>query len=217
MFVLVQKGKIGAVQIEEAETSFKLEIIAECKYDTLETFNHDLLFSNENGTRYYNSTTKTIFDFKDVRAEYPCLYCKDETYQYIIHGETGEIIYKKEYTSYSESCFCYCGDTDKGFVFYDARYSTYLYPAENGYKCYDGLFNHPVIVNRRNIVNISEGNNGLGIIDSYGNSIFESKYDCVDVELKVTAIRGREKIKKIIPIIHNTFGNGEVSEIETWI
>ena len=165
----------------------------------------------------YNSVTKTVYKFKEVRAQYPFLYCKDEKYQYIINGETGETVYEKEYEPYTNSYFCYCGNTDNGPVFYDARYSTYLYPTENGYKCYGELFNYPVVVNHRNIINISQGENGLGVIDSYGNSIFENRYDYVNVELKVTAIKGEEQINKIIPIIQNTFGNGEMPKAENQI
>ena len=42
----------------------------------------------------YNSVTKTVYKFKEVRAQYPFLYCKDEKYQYIINGETGETVYE---------------------------------------------------------------------------------------------------------------------------
>ena len=153
IFVVHKKGKIGAVRIDSDEACF----IAECEYDTLDTFGHDLLFCNSKKVRYYNSTTKTISDFVDIIIETPFLYCKDEKFQYILYGESGEIIYKKEYTSYSESCFCCCGNADQGPVFYDARYSTYLYPTENGYEPYRDLFNCPINVNRRNVLNITEG------------------------------------------------------------
>lgn len=213
LFVLYKKGKIGAVRIDTEEPI----VIADCVYDVVETFGHDLIFVKDSGTRYYNATTKEIRDFKDVLIETPFLYCKDEKYQYILYGELGKIIYKKEYTSYSESCFCFCGNTDKGPVFYDARYSTYLYPTEEGYKVYKELFNHPIIINRRNVVNISEGEDGVGLIDSCGNPILNNGYDSIKVELKITAVKGEKAENKIIPLPKDTFEKGEITDIENWI
>lgn len=213
VFVVHKKGKIGAVMVESEKVCF----IAECEFDTLDTFGHDLIFSNDQKVRYYNSATKKSLDFIDIVVDFPCLYCKDERFQYILYGEQGEIIHKKEYTSYSESCFCHCGETDKGPVFYDARYSTYLYPTEDGYKVYKELFNHPIIINRRNVANITEGENGIGLIDSYGNPILDNRYDSIKVELKITAIKGERAENKIIPFSKNTFEKGEISEIEDWM
>lgn len=213
IFILHKKGKIGAVRIENERVWF----IAECKFNTLESIGHDLIFCNDKKVRYYNSVLKTVRDFIDVIVDIPFLYCKDEKHQYILYGELGKEIYKKEYTSYSESCFCFCGHTEKGPVFYDARYSTYLYPTKEGYKTYDGIFNHPIIVNCQNVLNITEGENGIGIIDSYGNVIVKNHYDSVKVELKVTASKGKEKEQKIIPLKKLDFQKGIISEIEDWI
>lgn len=213
VFIVHKKGKIGAVRIDSDKVCF----IAECEYDTLDTLGHDLIFCNNEKVRYYNATTKTVLDFVDIIVEAPFLYCRDEKFQYILYGELGEAIYKKEYTSYSESCFCYCGNTDKGPVFYDASYSTYLYPTEEGYKIYKELFNCPIIVNRRNVANVTEGESGVGLIDSYGNTIIDNCYDLIKVELKITAVRGDMAENKIIPFPKNTFGKWEVSDIEEWI
>lgn len=213
IFILHKKGKIGAVRVDEDRIWF----IAECKFDTLESIGHDLIFCNDEKVRYYNSVLKIVRDFIDVIVDIPFLYCKDEKYQYILYGEQGKEIYKKEYTSYSESCFCFCGHTDKGPVFYDARYSTYLYPTKDDYKVYEGIFNHPIIVNRQNILNITEGENGIGVIDSYGNVVIENDYDSVKVELIVTAVKGNNTQEKIIPFQKLDFQKGMVSDIEEWI
>lgn len=213
LFVLYQKGKIGAVRIDNEEPI----MVADCMYDVVETFGHDLIFVKDSGTRYYNVTTKEIYDFKDILVESPFLYCKDEKYQYILYGELGEIIYKKEYTSYSESCFCFCGNTDKGPVFYDARYSTYLYPTEEGYKTYDELFDSPIIINRQNIVNIVETEEGIGVIDSYGKSIMKNCYDSIKIELKITAEKDKKVKNKIIPITKGKIERGEITDIENWV
>ena len=213
LFVLYKKGKVGAVRIDKEEPI----MIADCIYDVIETFGHDLIFANGSTTRYYNATTKEIRDFKEVLIETPFLYCKDERYQYILYGESGKEIYKKEYTSYSESCFCFCGNTDNGPVFYDARYSTYLYPTEKGYKHYIEFINHPIIINRNNVANISEGEDGVGLIDFYGNTILDNSYDSIKVELMITAVKGDRVENKTIPLPKDTFEKGEITDIENWI
>lgn len=213
VFVVHKKGKIGVIRIENDKVVF----VADCEFDTLESRGHDLLLCNNEKVRYYNSVTKTITDFIDVIVDYPCLYCKDEKHQYILYGELGEEIYKKEYTSYSESCFCFCGETDLGPVFYDARYSSYLYPTKEGYEVYRDLFNHPIVFNRKNISNITEGEQGIGMIDSYGNTIVENNYDSIEVELKITAKKGNVSKNKIIPFQKIIFQKGMVSDIENWI
>ncbi len=160
----------------------------------------------------YNSDTQIILKFKEIRAEYPFLFCKDEKHQYIINGETGEIIYKKEYTAYSESYFCYCGNTDNGFAFFDAKYSTYLYPEKTGYKCHDKIFISPVVINKRNVANITEDEAGIGVIDAYGNNIFENLYDSVAMELKITVLNGNIKTEKTIPVLQHTTENRDTSK-----
>lgn len=218
-FVLCLNGKIGAVRIEptENEISFNITQICDCEYDIIENFGHDLLFSNDRGTRYYNSFTKEIKDFVDVIIESPFLYCCDKTHQYIIYGDLGKIIYKKPYTQYSKSCFAFCGNTDKGPVFYDARYNTYIYPTDNGYMCYKNLFNHPIVLNRDNIVNIVEDEKGIGIIDSYGNDVLKNTYDNITVEIKITASKKNDKVEKIISSSKRIFDRDTISEIEDWL
>lgn len=201
VFIVHQKGKIGAIRIEDDKSYW----IAECEYDTLDTFGHDLIFCNDKGVRYYNAFLKSVHDFIDITVDVPFLYCKDEGYQYILFGELGEIIYKKKYTSYSESCFCFCGYTDKGPVFYDASYSSYLYPKEKGYQPYHDLFNYPIIVNDNNIANITEGEQGIGLIDSCGNHILPNCYNSMKAELKITAVNENEKTEKTISIPQSIF------------
>ena len=102
-------------------------------------------------------------------------------------------------------------------MFYDARYSTYLYPQEGEYNVYKEIFNHPIVINRQNVCNITEGENGIGVIDSYGKLIIENQYDSVKVELKITAINKKEKVQKIIPFQKDAFEKGIVSELEDWL
>ena len=178
VLVLHNKGKIGAIRIEEDGAQF----IAECEFDTLDSIGHDMIFCNDKKVRYYNSVLKSARDFIDIIVDIPFLYCKDEQYQYILYGESGKELYKKKYTSYSESCFCYCGNTDNGPVFYDARYSTYLYPVNDVYKVYNGIFLQPVIVNRQNvssdIFDPIFSSFGALFNDSFVNN-FSSNFACV--------------------------------------
>ena len=208
VLVLHNKGKIGAIRIEEDGAQF----IAECEFDTLDSIGHDMIFCNDKKVRYYNSVLKSARDFIDIIVDIPFLYCKDEQYQYILYGESGKELYKKKYTSYSESCFCYCGNTDNGPVFYDARYSTYLYPVNDVYKVYNGIFLQPVIVNRQNVLNVTEGENGLGVVDFCGNTVIDNQYEFIEVELKITATNGNKKEQKIIPVQKINFEEGIVSE-----
>ena len=98
-------------------------------------------------------------------------------------------------------------------MFYDTTFSTYIYPTDNGYKPYEYPLNHPVIVNKHNVINIIDGENGIGIIDSEGNSIVENNYEEIIVEFKITAKRKGERIEKIIKIPDNTFTKDKVSAI----
>lgn len=216
-YVLHKNGKIGLCRIDEENGRFKPVIICECEYDVIDSVNHNLYFSNDNIIRCYNSYTKQTRDFKEVSVYSPYLYACDETYQYVIYEETGELIFKKKYTDYSKSCYAYCGNTDKGAVFYDARYSTYLYPTDKGYKIYKHLFNNPIIINRNNVINIVESDNGMGVIDSFGNSIIDNEFKEIRLELKVTAISKDNKTEKTVVFPDNIYNSDTVKDIGEWI
>lgn len=121
---------------------------------------------------------------------------------------------KQEFNSNYKFC---CGYTEKGAVFYDAKYCTYYYPENGKYKFYDGLFNHPVIINRINVINVSEGDDGIGIINSFGEQILDNVFDEIKIELKITASKGNSVSKKIISFSNNVFKKGDVSNPEEWI
>ena len=195
-FVLYQNGKVGMCKIEDNQAN----ILCKCEYDIVDNLNHNLFFSNDCGIRYYNSITGKIMDFDEITINISYMYCHDKEYQYIIHEETGEIIYKRKYNTYNESCYVYYGDTDRGAVFYDAVYSMYLYPGKNGYTYYQDPINESIVVNQRNICNIAESENGIGVIDSFGNTIIENSYDEIFVEIKITAKNQHKCIEKIIPL-----------------
>ncbi len=213
IFALYKNGKIGLCKIEDGNVN----MICQCEYDVIDNYNHDLFLSNENETCYFNPNTQQIMKFSEVVSDMFYIYGYDENHQYIIKQETGQIIHKKKYTKYSKSYYAYCGETESGAVFYDTTFSTYIYPTDNGYKPYEYPLNHPVIINKYNVINIIDGEKGFDIIDSFGNKIIDKECKNVKIELKVTAINDDEKIEKIIPIPNNMFEIGKVTDIENWI
>ena len=82
---------------------------------------------------------------------------------------------------------------------------------------YNGLFNNPIIVNGQNILNVTECENGIGVIDCFGNTVMENKYDSVHVELKLTATNKTETATKIISFSKNIFQKGIVYDFDEWI
>lgn len=212
-FVLYKNGKIGVCRIDDLQ----VVIIGECEYDVIDTFGHDLFLSNDNGTRYYNSQTKRVQDFKEVILDTAYLYGYEEEFQYIIEQELGKVIHKRKCNKHNKSYYAYCGTTDKGAVFYDSTFSTYIYPTDNGYKPYEYPLHHPVMVNKYNVINIVDGENGIGVIDSFGNAIMENKYDEISLEIKVTAKNKTEYIERIVEIQKEKFNKDSASDIENWI
>lgn len=213
IFALYQNGKIGLCKIEDENVN----MLCQCEYDVIDNYNHDLFLSNDNETCYFNSNTQQIMKFCEVVTDMSYIYGFDKNYQYIIKQESGEIIHKKKYTNYSKSYYTYCGETEQGAVFYDSTFSTYIYPTDEGYKPYEYPLNHPVIINKYNVINIIDGENGIEIIDSFGNKVIEDKCKAVKIELKVTAIDDDKKVEKLIEIPDNTFTVKTVSAIENWI
>ena len=213
IFALYKNGKIGLCRIEDE----KVVMICQCEYDVIDNYNHDLFLSNDDETLYFNSNTKEIKIFNEVITDTMYLYGYDKNYQYIIHQESGKVIYKKELNKYNKSYYAYCGESGNGAVFYDTTFSTYIYPTDEGYKPYEYPLNHPVIVNKYNVINIIDGEKGIGIIDSKGNRIIENNYDEITVELKIAAKNKNEWVEKTIKIPDNAFTKDKVSVIENWI
>ncbi len=204
VYVLHKEGKIGAVSEEGDKAIF----IVPCDFDVMERIGHDLIFCNDKVSEYFNSLTKTVRSFVDIVAEPPFLYCKDEKYQYILFGELGKEIYKKEYNSYSESCFCFCGYSNMGPVFFDTRYSMYIFPSDEGYKAYPELYNHPIVINGRNVANIVESYEGVGVIDSFGNKIADNRHESITVELLITTADHSGTESKVIRCFDGSFKRG---------
>ncbi len=200
-FIVYQQGKIGAFRLMEHRVCW----IAECVYDMLDTTGENLFFSKDNSIRYYHTLSETVRDFIELATDEAFIYAKDERFCYIIAMENGKVIYQKEYADYSSSCFCFIGYGEKGPVFYDASYSSFLHPDKQGYREYHDLFDYPIQVNHVNVANVTEGEGGIGLIDSLGNQILPNQYDFLNVELKITVVNGEETTEKIIAIPKHAF------------
>lgn len=122
IFALYKNGKIGLCRIEDEN----VVMICQCEYDVIDNYNHDLFLSKDDETLHFNSNTKEIRMFNEVIIDTMYLYGYDENYQYIIHQESGKVVYKKELNKYNKSYYVYCGETEKGSVFYDTTFSTYI-------------------------------------------------------------------------------------------
>jgi len=201
LFIVYQCGKIGAFRLQEHRVCW----VAECVYDTLDTNAEHLFFANANSIRYYHAPSTTVRDFIELITDEAFIYAKDERFWYIIAMENGTVLYQKEYFDCSFSCFVFLGYGEKGPVFYDASYSSFLYPCEQGYRQYPDLFDYPIRVNHVNVANVTEGERGIGLIDSLGNQIFQNEYDSLHVELKITAVNKEKSVEKIITVPQNAF------------
>lgn len=213
IFTLYKNGKIGLCRIEDE----KAVILCECKYDIIDNYNHDLFLSNDDETCYFNSNTRQTNVFREISTDMRYLYGLDKEYQYIIHQESGKIIYKKKLNKYNKSCYMYCGDSKNGTVFYDFTFSTYLYPTDNGYKPYEYPLNCPIIINKYNVINIVDGEKGIGVITPEGNAVTENKYGEITVELKITAKCEDEYIEKTVSLPNGKFNRETVVPVENWI
>lgn len=126
-------------------------------------------------------------------------------YQYIILTYTGEILYRKELNKYNKSEYVCLGNTINRPVFYDMKYSTYLYPDSNGYRVYPYPINYPVIINGYNVIDVVEMENGIGIIDPFGNALTDSECEEISLELKITAVNKESRTEKTIPLPNSIY------------
>ena len=190
--VLNDNGKIGLSRLENN----KIINICKCEYDTIDIINNNFFLSNNDTILCYNSIINRSDYYNEVVLDIPYMYACDKEYQYVINMETGKIIYKKKLNKYNKSSYVCIGNTSKGHIFYDTKYSTYLYPNNDGYSFYNLPVSYSIIVNDDNIVNIVEDENGVGVIDSFGNTIIENNYDKIQFEINITAVNKNEEIIK---------------------
>lgn len=141
LYVLHKGGKIGAVQFEDTGLSYK--IIAETRYDTLDFYWHDLLFSNGDEFVYYFCDAK-IYGFESVRtfttisveSRANLIYAEDAENLYIFTRQSGEMLWnekKEQNSALGKPCYSYYGNTCGGEpIFYDSVNNKYIVPSEEG-------------------------------------------------------------------------------------
>ena len=195
IIVVRKKNKVGLSKIENNTVT----VIYKCKYDSIDIINYNFFLHKGDTIFYYNSITDKKAIYSEVVLDIPYMYACDKKYQYIIIMATDEIIYKKKLNKYNKSKYIHIGNTDKGCTFYDSKDSTYLYPTENGYTFYNQPVSRSITINDNNIVNIVENENGIGVIDSFGNIIIDNEYDEISFELNIIANTNNKLTTRNIP------------------
>ncbi|MFQ7292831.1 MAG: hypothetical protein ACLRQ0_11425 [Monoglobales bacterium] len=199
--IVNENGKIGLSKVENDTTT----IICSCEYDTIEIIDSCFFLVKDDTVCCYNSVTDKINSYKEVILDLPYFYARDEEYQYIILTYTGEILYRKELNKYNKSEYVCLGNTIKRPVFYDMKYSTYLYPDSNGYRVYPYPINYPIIINGYNVIDVVEMENGIGVIDPFGNHLTDSECEEISLELKITAVNKESRTEKTIPLPNSIY------------
>lgn len=156
LYVLHKGGKIGAIQFNDADLSYK--VIADTKYDTLDFYQHDLLFSNGKELVYYFSDADhygyepvRVFTNVSIESRASLIYTADAENCYIIQMQSGNILWqekKRQVAFVGKPCYEYFGTFWGGKpIFYDVVNSGYIVPRKNGYSrrknfLFKKLYNH---------------------------------------------------------------------------
>lgn len=142
LYVLHKNGKIGAIQFNDTDLSYTA--IADTKYDALDFYWHDLLFSDGSEFVYYfcdadcyGSETIRIFTDISVESRASLIYANDDKNCYIIERHSGNILWQERKSRESfvgKPCYSYCGTVFGGKpMFYDLTNGGYIVPHKNGY------------------------------------------------------------------------------------
>ena len=151
-------------------------------------------------------------NLKDVYVEPFYVYGHDDDYSYIIDGKLKKVIYTTKYEQGYLPQPEFAGKTENGPAFFDSRYSTYIYPCNDGYRVTEDIVLVPVRVNDINVINVTQGEFGIGVEDSLGKKILENCHDEIEIELKVILKKGNSVTEKTIPLFQNNF-----EKVELWI
>lgn len=134
LFILVSKGKFGAVQYDD---SFNEIQSLPCVYDTLDEYWHNLVFSNKNEVVYYNAASKEWITLLDIYIDNHFIYGEDEETYLIIEQATGKLIWREHKNRkrlIDKPCFAYCGKEDGNPVFFDITNGHYITKMSDGYR-----------------------------------------------------------------------------------
>lgn len=215
LFILVSKGKFGAVQYDDNLNEIQS---LPCVYDTLDEYWHNLVFSKNDEVVYYNAASKDWIPLLDIYEDNHFVYGEDEETYLIIEQATGKLIwreYKNRKRLIDKPCFAYCGKEDANPVFFDITNGHYITKMPEGYARYNKPpLVKPIIVNGENIVNISERNNKLGIIDTHNRKSIVPQWNEVNVELKITLKSGKDELEKVFNVTE--IKAGDCVPVEEW-
>lgn len=142
LYVLHKDGKIGAIQFNDADLSYK--VIADTKYDTLDFYWHDLLFSDGKEFVYYfcdadhyGHESVRVFTNISIESRDSLIYANDAENCYIIQRQSGKILWhekKRQESFVGKPCYSYCGTVSDGKpMFYDLTNDGYIVPRKNSY------------------------------------------------------------------------------------
>ena len=215
LFVLVSGGKFGAVQYD-----YNLNKIwsMPCVYDTLDEYWHDLVFSKENEVIYYNAVTKNWTKLRDLILDERFVYGEDEKNCLIIERSKGKLIWREDKNNakfVDKPCFAFCGTVYGNPLFFDVTNGDYIAKMPDGYaRQKKPYIVKPIIVNGKNIVNISESNGKLGIIDFRNGKSISPGWDEVKIELKITLKSGNDTISEVFDV--SDIKSGDHVPLKEW-
>ena len=215
LFILVSKGKFGAVQYDDSLNEIQS---LPCVYDTLDEYWHNLVFSNKNEVVYYNAASKECITLLDIYIDNHFIYGEDEETYLIIEQATGKLIWREHKNRkrlIDKPCFAYCGKEDGNPVFFDITNGHYITKMSDGYSRHKKTYLvKPIIINGENVINISEMNNKLGVLDIRGRKNTIPRWDEVNVELKITLKSGKDKLEKVFNV--TDLKAGDCVPVEEW-
>lgn len=194
LYVLHKGGKIGAIQFNDTDLSYK--VIADTKYDTLDFYWHDLLFSDGKEFVYYfcdadhygHESTRILTSVR-IEENAPLIYASDNENYYIFKQGIGEMLWKEEKGQsfmISEPCYLCCGNINGNPMFYDVPHGDFITPEDDGYRRHKKFqITSPVIVNGKNILTVIEDGEKFGLLDVRHFNCVIPKYDKIEFALTV--------------------------------
>ena len=80
----------------------------------------------------------------------------------------------------------------------------------NGYRVYPYPINYPIIINGYNVIDVVEMENGIGVIDPFGNALTDSECEEISLELKITAVNKESRTEKTIPLPNSIYRRNQL-------
>lgn len=194
LYVLHKGGKIGAIRFEDTNLSYKTT--AETKYDTLDFYWHDLLFSDGKEFVYYFCDAQEygfestyIFSSVSIEERNALLYASDNENYYIFRRGSGEMLWcEKKIQDFmiDKPCYSYQGDINGKPMFFDITHGDFITPEEDGYRRHKKFYlDRSVVVNGENVINIIQNADKFGLLDTKNLNCVIPRYDKIECTLLV--------------------------------